>query len=416
MKQDVIAPSPGESISQGILAVWLKPDGATVEVGEEIFEFESDKATLAVPATAGGLLRHVIPEGEEVSVGQVVATIDTDSVSKHATGHPPAEDAPAAPTPRAEEATLLSTAVRDLAETHSIDVSAIEGSGKDGRILKKDIMAVVNLREAAATPPPAASEPAPAAPPAKPVAAATPPPQTQATRSDGRETRKPMSSIRKRIAENLVRAQKEAALLSTFNEVDMSRIMHIRKQYGEAFLERHGVKLGFMSLFVKAVCRALASFPEVNTRIDGDEIVYHNRYDIGVAVSTERGLVVPVIRDAEQKNFAAIEAEIKSLAEKARDKKLTVDELTGGVFTITNGGIFGSLLSTPIPTPPQTAILGMHTIQKRATVVGDAIEARPMMYLALTYDHRVIDGKQAVGFLVAIKQIVEDPQGLLFDL
>ena len=416
MKQDVLAPSPGESISSGILAVWLKPDGAIVEVGEEIFEFESDKATLAVPATASGLLCHVILEGEEVAVGAVVATIDADAAPDSAAVPGSDEIAPVSTVPKPVEAPLFSAAVRDLIEIHDVDATAIQGTGKDGRVLKKDVMAVVALREAeaSAAPPPPKSSQAAQAEPATP--AQTAPPQGPAPKADGRETRKRMSSIRRRIAENLVHAQREAALLTTFNEVDMSRIMHIRKQYGDAFQERHGVKLGFMSLFIKAACRALATFPDVNTRIDGDEIVYNNRFDIGVAVSTERGLVVPVIRDTEQKSFAAIEAEIRTLAEKARDKKLTVDELTGGVFTITNGGIFGSLLSTPIPTPPQSAILGMHTIQKRATVVDDEVVVRPMMYVALSYDHRVIDGKVAVGFLVAVKQIVEDPQGLLFDL
>ncbi len=424
MKQDVVAPSPGESVTSGILAVWLKPDGSIVEAGEEIFEFESDKATLAVPATASGMLTHVIEEGEEIEVGQVVATIDTDS----ANGEPASAETPdvahePATPPQPKETPSVSTAVLELADTHDIDLSSIKGSGKDGRVLKKDVTAAITARkppEPEPRPEPKAPKtaPGPAQPAAAPIAAAPQPstPPSQMTKGDSRETRKKMSSIRKRIAENLVRAQRDAALLSTFNEVDMTRIMHIRKQYGEAFMERHSIKLGFMSLFVKAVCRALVAFPELNTRVEGDDIVYNNRYDIGVAVSTDRGLVVPVIRDAEQKGFAAIEKEIKDLAERARDKKLTIDELTNGVFTITNGGIFGSLLSTPIPTPPQTAILGMHTIQKRPCAVDDEVAIRPMMYLALSYDHRVIDGKEAVGFLISIKEIVEDPQGLLFDL
>jgi 2-oxoglutarate dehydrogenase E2 component (dihydrolipoamide succinyltransferase) len=225
-----------------------------------------------------------------------------------------------------------------------------------------------------------------------------------------------MTSLRKRIADNLVQSQRNAAHLTTFNEIDMDRFMTIRKTHGEAFEKRHGVKLGFMSIFVKACCRALADYPGVNAMIDGDDLVFNHFANVGVAVSTERGLIVPVIHDAADKTFADIEKEIKTLAEKARAKALSVDNLTGGTFTITNGGIFGSLLSTPIPTPPQTAILGMHTIQKRAVVVNDAIVIRPMMYVALTYDHRVIDGREAVGFLVRVKQVVEEPDSLLFDL
>ncbi|MCE9613141.1 MAG: dihydrolipoyllysine-residue succinyltransferase [Lentisphaerae bacterium] len=366
MKQAVTVPSPGESVSGGILAKWLKPDGAAVQEGDELFELETDKATMSVPASTGGVLTHAAAEGAEVTVGQVVATIDTAGTADAA---PAAKPSPAPDAP----------------------------------------------------PPPAAqAEPAPAAPvPPAPAAAATAPVRPPAPRPappQGRQTREKMSMLRKRIAENLVQSQRNAAHLSTFNEIDMDRFMTIRKTHGESFEKRHGVKLGFMSMFVKACSRALTDFPGVNAMIDGDEIVYHHYCNIGVAVSTDRGLIVPVLRDAERKTFAEIELEIRALADRAREKKLGVDDLTGGTFTITNGGIFGSLLSTPIPTPPQTAILGMHTIQKRPVVVNDAIVIRPMMYVALTYDHRVIDGKEAVGFLVKIKQIVEEPDSLLFDL
>ncbi len=391
MSQDVVVPSPGESVSGGILAKWLAADGAAVNEGQELFELETDKATMAVPATTAGVLRHRAAEGQDVTVGDVVAVIEPGQ----------AAPAPQAPAPRKPEASPAPPPAPQ--STPAQPATAQPASPPQPPPPPKT---------AAPTPPttvPSAPAPAPAV--AAPAAAATPVPAPP-----GAHTRERMSTLRKRIAANLVQAQRQAALLTTFNEIDLERFMTIRKTHGEAFEKRHGVKLGFMSMFVKACCRGLADFRGANAMVDGDDIVYHQVYNIGVAVSTERGLIVPVVRDADRKTFAAIELEIKALAERARAKTLSVDDLTGGTFTITNGGIFGSLLSTPIPTPPQTAILGMHTIQKRPVVVKDAIVIRPMMYVALTYDHRVIDGREAVGFLARVKQIIEDPDSLLFDL
>ena len=409
MKVEIKVPSPGESVTSGILSKWLKPDGASVKEGDELFDFETDKATLAVPATGAGTLKHNAKEGDEVSVGQVVAIVDSEGSASPApeAGKPAAMTSDATPTPESESP-AVSDAVREFAEAEQVDLAAITGTGKDGRILKKDVQKAIEdeaPREAA--PPAPAPSPAPAAPAA--------PREPMAIQSE-RQTREPMSQLRKRIAENLVRIKQESAHLTTFNEIDMSKIMQVRKTYGEAFEKQHGVKLGFMSLFVKAACRALHQHPGVNAIVDGDTIIFNHYYDIGVAVSTERGLIVPVVRGADTKGFAEIEKDIRDLATRAREKRLRVDELLGGTFTITNGGIFGSLLSTPIPTPPQTAILGMHTIQKRPVAIDDEVQIRPMMYVALTYDHRVIDGREAVGFLVKLKDIVEDPQSLLFEL
>lgn len=370
MKHDVTVPSPGESVSSGILAKWLKPNGAAVAAGDELFELETDKATMAVPAPEAGVLTQAVAEGTEVAVGQVVGAIETSaSAPAAALAAPPAASSP----PPAVSAPVSQP--------------------------------LVPAPVATAAPQPVRTPSAPATPPPpKPVLPA------------GRQTREPMSMLRRRIAENLVQSQRNSAHLTTFNEIDMDRFMTIRKTHGEAFEKRHGVRLGFMSVFVKACCSGLADFPGVNAMVDGNDMVFNHFANIGVAVSTDRGLIVPVLRDANQKSFAAIEQEIRSLAERARDRKLSVDDLTGGTFTITNGGTFGSLLSTPIPTPPQTAILGMHTIQKRAVVVNDTIVIRPMMYVAMTYDHRVIDGREAVGFLNKVKQVVEDPDTLIFDL
>ena len=424
MKEDVIIPSPGESVSSGILSNWLVGDGAQVEVGDEIFEFESDKVTLAVPATKTGQLSHIVTAGHEVQVSQVVATIDTA-----AKGKAPAvpNELPTSvrselsspvttePTPKSPP---VSNVVRALLDQHRLDKSTIPGTGKGGRILKQDVLQVVEARSRV-KPPPATQTAEPLVTTKSQVAEGPPQPVILATaplRAAGEETRIPMSQLRKRISENLVQSQRQSAHLTTVNEIDMSRIMQLRTAYGDAIEAKHGVRLGFMSLFVKATCNGLAEFPGVNARIDGDDIVFHDYYDIGVAVSTERGLVVPIIRHANQKTFIDIEKEIRGLAERARDRKLTVDDLVGGTFTITNGGIFGSLLSTPIPTPPQSGILGMHTIKRRPVDVEGEIVSRPMMFVALTYDHRVVDGREAVGFLRKVKEIVEDPPSLLFDL
>ncbi|TVR01335.1 MAG: 2-oxoglutarate dehydrogenase complex dihydrolipoyllysine-residue succinyltransferase [Spirochaetaceae bacterium] len=426
MKQDVVVPQIGESVTSGILAGWLKQDGDTVAKGDELFELETDKATMSVPSPAAGVLRISVSEDTEVSVGQSVATVDTEAAEAGASAPagkaaPVAESPPSAEQKPAEEnqsaeaeksakpadeagaksatsADTLSPAVRRVVSEHNLDPADITGTGPGGRITKEDALAA-----AAASP---ASQPATPSP--------TPP--ASGGETGPRQRRVKMSNLRKRIAENLVRSKQGSAHLTTFNEIDMSGVMELRAQHKDRFAEKHGVKLGFMSFFVKAACNALADYPEANAFIDGTDILYNDYYNIGVALSSDKGLIVPVLRDADTKGFAAIESEILSFIGKAKEKRLSPDELTGGTFTISNGGVFGSMLSTPIPSPPQTAVLGMHAIQKRAVVVNDQIVIRPMMYLALTYDHRIIDGREAVGLLNRIKQQIEDPTQMLLDL
>ena len=417
MKHEVQVPQIGESISSGLLATWLKQDGDTVAEGDELFELETDKATLAVPSPAAGVLSIQVKEDSEVQVGQVVAAVDSEAAS-HSRAEPQSESdasdassaaADAAPgadegdSSAASDGSALSPAVRRIVAEHKLDPAAIKGSGPSGRITKADALAAVSAADTEGAP----------AEPAEPRASAQ---ASGAEPSADRQRRVKMSNLRRRVAENLVQSRQNAAHLSTFNEVDMSQVMALRSQHKERFAERHGVKLGFMSFFVAAAVRALQQFEAVNAFVDGTDIVYNNYYNVGVALSTDKGLIVPVIRDADRKGFADIESEILSFIEKARARRLNPDELTGGTFTISNGGVFGSMLSTPIPNPPQTGILGMHSIQKRAMVVEDQIVVRPMMYLALTYDHRIIDGKEAVGFLGKIKQLIEDPSRMLLDL
>lgn len=394
MKEEVIIPEIGESITSGIIAAWLKNEGDYVAEGDELFELETDKATLAVPSTSAGTLKRFVQEGDEVEVGQVVAEIDS-------TGKPPIPQTSAAePVQGAIDWSVLSPAVRRIVEEYKLDPVAIKGTGPKGRITKADALSAVEHAESKA----AGESKKPPVPPAPPSA------------MGNTQNRVKMSSLRKRIAENLVQSKQASAHLTTFNEIDMSAVMDIRKSYRDTFEKQYGVRLGFMSFFVKACCRALAAFPSANGSIDGDDIILNSIHNIGVAVSTERGLIVPVLKDADGKSFAEIENEILSFAIRAKEKKITVDELTGGTFTITNGGVFGSLLSTPIPTPPQSAIIGMHSIQKRPVVLNDQIVIRPMMYVAVTYDHRIMDGREAVSFLVKIKQLIEDPNQMLIGL
>ncbi len=413
MKHEVQVPQIGESISSGVLATWLKQDGDTVAEGDELFELETDKATLAIPSPAAGVLSIQIKEDSEVQVGQVVAAVAgesaSDSPAEPQSASDNADTADTAPSADegdssvASDRSALSPAVRRIVDEHKLDPAAIKGSGPGGRITKADALAAVSAADA---------KQAPAAP-AEPRAAAE---ASGAKPGADRQRRVKMSNLRRRVAENLVQSRQDAAHLTTFNEVDMSQVMALRSQHKERFAERHGVKLGFMSFFVVAAVRALQQFEAVNAFIDGTDIVYNNYYNVGVALSTDKGLIVPVIRDADRKGFADIESEILAFIEKARARRLSPDELTGGTFTISNGGVFGSMLSTPIPNPPQTGILGMHSIQKRALVVEDQIVIRPMMYLALTYDHRIIDGKEAGEFLGKIKQLIEDPSRMLLDL
>jgi 2-oxoglutarate dehydrogenase E2 component (dihydrolipoamide succinyltransferase) len=411
----ITVPGVGESIFEGILARWLKPDGSLVKAGEPLFELETDKASNVVPAGSSGVLEIAVAEGETVAIGATIGTLDPAAtpaavaapaqVQAAAPASPPSAPrlAAAAAAPNggatADSGVPLSPAVRRLVAENEIDPSRVAATGRGGRITKGDVLAYLD-----ATP----IVPAPG--PTVPAPATTPP------AAGGRETRRRMSGLRQRIAERLVQAQQTAAILTTFNEADMSRVLDLRARYKELFRTRHGVSLGFMSFFVKAVIEALKNYPTVNGRIDGNDIVYHNDFDIGVAVSTERGLMVPVLRSADAMSFADIEQAIAGFAEKARKGTITVDDLQGGTFTITNGGIFGSLLSTPILNPPQSGILGMHAIKKRPVVVDDQIVIRPMMYLALSYDHRIIDGREAVSFLVRIKECIEDPERLMLVL
>jgi len=421
MKQAVEVPQVGESVSSGILATWLKADGDFVREGEELFELETDKATMAVPAPAAGVLKILVQVDEEVSVGAVVGEVDTEAAPPAADGEAPADSGPvaqggAAPAAQAPaDSAALSPAVRRILEENRLDaatvVAAVGGSGKDGRLTKADVERYLaggagdagGARAGSGAPPTGAAPAvggggAPAAAPAE------------------LQERKKMTTLRRTIAENLVRSKRESAHLTTFNEVDMSAVMAIRGKYKDRFVEKHETRLGFMSFFLKAAQKALAEYREVNAYVDGTEIIYNNFYNIGVAISTDAGLIVPVIRNVDRLSFADIERAIVDFAQRAGQKRIMPDEFSGGTFTITNGGVFGSMLSTPIPSPPQTAVMGMHSINKRPVVVDDEIVIRPMMYLALTYDHRIIDGKQAIGFLNRIKAQIEDPVQLLLEL
>jgi 2-oxoglutarate dehydrogenase E2 component (dihydrolipoamide succinyltransferase) len=400
-------PSVGESISEGIIGRWLKADGAAVQKGDPLFELETDKASQEIAAEMAGVLKIEVKEGETVQVGQSVGQIDPDGKPAEAAAIPAAAPAASKPTPAAAP-TPTSPAVRRIAVEPGIDPATVEGSGPGGRVTKGDMLAKAESKPSGAPVPAVETRPAPA--PAPMTAPARP------SSGDRSESRKRMSGIRQRIAARLLEAQQSAAILTTFNEADMSAVMALRAKYKEPFQKKHGVGLGFMSFFVKASIEALKAYPTVNSRIDGAEIVTPSYHDIGVAVSTERGLMVPVIRDADRLSFAGIEQAISEYAKKARENAIAVDDLQGGTFTITNGGIFGSLLSTPILNPPQSGILGMHKIQERPIAVGGQVVIRPMMYLALSYDHRMIDGREAVTFLARVKECLEDPERLMLEV
>jgi len=432
---EVSIPPLGESVSEGTIARWLKRDGDTVKADEPLFELETDKATMEIPAPAAGRLEIVEREGATVRVGTVVARIaearaaalpsasaagaistpapvsaDRSRAGGADTGARPPQPAaataerPTAPPTADEAARGLSPAVRRLVTEHSLDPAAMAGTGREGRLTKEDVLR--HVTERAPDPGPAPASPSPAA--SGPLAAGGP--------SVERVERVPMSRLRRRIAERLVEAQRTAAILTTFNEVDCSALMDVRRRYRERFKSTHGVDLGFMSLFARAVVLALADVPVVNARIDGDDIVYHHHVHLGIAVSTERGLVVPVIRHADAMRLAELERAVNELASRARDARLVPDDLAGGTFSITNGGVFGSLLSTPILNPPQSGILGMHKIQERPVALDGQVVARSMMYVALSYDHRLVDGQQAVTFLVRVKERLEDPVRMLLEV
>ena len=381
-------PSPGESITEVEIADWLVQDGDYVEKDQAIAEVDSDKATLELPAEVSGTITLQAEVGDAVSVGAVVCLIDTEAERPQGdTTSTPVEKTEVSTTPKAEvenyAAGAPSPAAKKILDEKGIDLVSVQGTGRNGRITKEDAIHAV--------------------------------PSMGTPTGDRPVTRKKMSLLRRKVAERLVAAKNETAMLTTFNEVDMSAVFDLRKQYKEKFQDKHGVSLGFMSFFTKAVVRALQHFPDVNSMIDGNEQILFDYCDISVAVSGPKGLMVPVVRNAEGMSFSDIENEIKRLAVRARDGKITVDEMTGGTFTISNGGVFGSMLSTPIINPPQSGILGMHNILQRPVAVDGKVEIRSMMYIALSYDHRIIDGKESVGFLVAVKEALEDPISLLMD-
>ncbi|WP_410682584.1 2-oxoglutarate dehydrogenase complex dihydrolipoyllysine-residue succinyltransferase [Citrobacter braakii] len=403
---DILVPDLPESVADATVATWHKKPGDAVRRDEVLVEIETDKVVLEVPASADGILDAVLEdEGTTVTSRQILGRLrEGNSSGKETSAKSEEKDSTPAQRQQASLAEqnndALSPAIRRLLGEHNLEASAINGTGVGGRITREDVE-----KHLAKAPAAKAEAKAPAAAPA---------PQAQLGARG--EKRVPMTRLRKRVAERLLEAKNSTAMLTTFNEVNMKPIMDLRKQYGDAFEKRHGIRLGFMSFYVKAVVEALKRYPEVNASIDGDDVVYHNYFDVSMAVSTPRGLVTPVLRDVDLLGMADIEKNIKELAVKGRDGKLTVDDLTGGNFTITNGGVFGSLMSTPIINPPQSAILGMHAIKDRPMVVDGKVEILPMMYLALSYDHRLIDGRESVGFLVTIKELLEDPTRLLLDV
>lgn len=403
MTIEILVPDLPESVADATVATWHKKAGEAVERDEVIVDIETDKVVLEVPAPEAGVLEAIVEdEGSTVLSKQLLARLLPGAVAGEPTrdtteSTEPSPDKRHKATLTEESNDALSPAVRRLLAEHNLEASQVKGTGVGGRITREDIEAY--LKQAPA-----------------PAVAQEAPPAAQAPVAARSEKRVPMTRLRKRIAERLLEAKNSTAMLTTFNEVNMKPIMDLRKQYKDLFEERHGIRLGFMSFYVKAVTEALKRYPEVNASIDGDEIVYHNYFDISMAVSTPRGLVTPVLKDCDTLSLAQIEKGIKELAIKGRDGKLTVEELTGGNFTITNGGVFGSLMSTPIINPPQAAILGMHKIQDRPVAVDGKVEILPMMYLALSYDHRLIDGRESVGFLVTIKELLEDLARLLLDV
>ena len=390
---EVNVPVFAESITEGTLLAWHKKAGEAVARDEVLVDIETDKVVLEVPAPqAGVLVEIIVNEGDTVTSQQVLAKIDTEAVVAAPAAQPAAAPAPAAAAPASNaQAGVAMPAAAKLAAEKGVDVSSVQGSGRDGRVLKEDVQKVPAAPKAAA---PAAPVPTGARP----------------------EERVPMSRLRTRVAERLLASQQENAILTTFNEVNMKPVMDLRAKYKEKFEKEHGVKLGFMSFFVKAAVAALKKFPVVNASVDGKDIVYHGYFDIGIAIGSPRGLVVPILRDADQMSIADIERAIVDYAVKAKDGKIAIEDLTGGTFSITNGGTFGSMMSTPIINPPQSAILGMHATKERAVVENGQVVVRPMMYLALSYDHRIIDGREAVLTLVTIKDLLEDPARLLLDL
>jgi 2-oxoglutarate dehydrogenase E2 component (dihydrolipoamide succinyltransferase) len=427
MKYDVKVPAVGESITEATIGSWMKQNGEAVKRNDVLMLLETDKASVEVVAEQDGVLEIKAQAGQTIPIGAVVATIDSDAKATVASSAPaksasasaapsapavaPASAGPApAPNPSVEMRAAqqhLSPAVQKMVTERGIDPSTVQGTGKDGRLTKGDVMMAGNGSGGMATAQPVPAQKAPAA---------TPAPVLRGPSKQGDEKRVAMTTIRKKTAERLKQAQNTAAILTTFNEIDMSKANELRNKYKDRFKEKYGTGLGMMGLFTKAAIEALKDWPAINASIDGNDIVYKNFYNIGVAVGTEKGLIVPVIKDADQLTVAGVELAIKGFANKARDGKISIDDLSGGTFTISNGGVFGSLMSTPILTPPQVAILGMHKVEDRPVAINGKVEIRPMMYVALSYDHRIVDGKEAVSFLVRIKECVEDPERLILEI
>jgi len=406
---EVKIPPVGESITSGVVSVWHKKSGDFVDAGDALFTLETDKVSTEITAEKAGLLETKVNEGQEVKIGEIVAVIDDSKTAADApkSSGKKTEPAPAAAAKSAQsEQQPLSPSVRRIVEEEHLDAQKLSGTGKGGRLTKADALAAAQARSAGAT---SAAE-----------TSGDESAETESSRGgqsqDGRIVRRKMSPLRRKIAAQLVMAQHTAAILTTFNECDTSAMQKTRADAQEAFMKKHNVKLGFMSFFIKATVEALKTVPAINGRIEDDDFIQNNFYDIGVAVGTERGLVVPVMRDADKKSFADLEREIAEFAVRAREGKLKIEDLTGGTFTISNGGVYGSLLSTPILNPPQSGILGMHKIMPRPIAVDGKVEIRPMMYLALSYDHRAVDGREAVTFLVKVKECIEDPKKLPLDL
>ncbi|MEO6871802.1 MAG: 2-oxoglutarate dehydrogenase complex dihydrolipoyllysine-residue succinyltransferase [Chthoniobacterales bacterium] len=413
MSIEVKIPPVGESISSGVVSVWHKKSGDYVEAGEALLTLETDKVSTEITAEKAGILETKVDEGQEVKIGEVVATID-DSATAPAKGKSAAPNE-AAPTPqessekRSPNADILSPAVKRLTTEEKVDPAKVAASGKGGRLTKGDVLSHLQAGDEDSAP---TDDQEKSRAEQKPVAEEKAP----VAETNGRFTRKKMSPLRRKIAAQLVMAQQTAAILTTFNECDMTEVMSFRKKAQEKFQADHGVKLGFMSFFIKATVEALKEVPSINSRIEGDDFIQNHYFDIGIAVGTPRGLVVPVVRDADKKSFADLERDIADYAARARDGKIKIEDLTGGIFTISNGGVYGSLMGTPILNPPQSGILGMHTIQQRPIALKGEVVVRPMMYLALSYDHRAVDGKEAVTFLIKVKEGIENPTGLLLEL
>ena len=409
MSIEVKIPAVGESISSGVVSVWHKKSGEYVSAGDALFTLETDKVSTEIVAEKAGLLETKVPEGQEVKIGEVVATIDDSKSAPAKSAAPDEKAAPAADGAKSSAETqqrsstsqVLSPAVRRIVEEEHVDTARVTGTGKGGRLTKADVLAAAENRGEAAAPVQLAEQKAEI--------------RENRPSQEARFTRKKMSPLRRKIATQLVMAQHTAAILTTFNECDMSAVQELRTKSQEAFTKKHGTKLGFMSFFIKAAVEALKAVPALNGRIEDEDFIENHFYDIGVAVGTERGLIVPVVRDADKKSFADLERDIADYATKAREGKLKIEDLQGGTFTISNGGVYGSLLSTPILNPPQSGILGMHKIMPRPVAVAGKVEVRPMMYLALSYDHRAVDGKEAVTFLIKVKECIEDPTKLPLD-